>query len=896
VRCHQCRALAPAGARFCPACGAQVSAADATTHTGDGTPEAPPPHSPGRTSAPGWLDASAIDHGRFAPGTILQDRYRMVGLLGRGGMGEVYRADDLRLGQPVALKFLPADLSRDPARLAQFHAEVRTARDVSHPNVCRVYDIGDAGAELFLTMELVDGEDLAASLRRIGRFPEDRAVEIAREMGAGLAAAHGRGVIHRDLKPSNIMIDGAGRVRIMDFGLAVVGPVDRPRAGTPAYMAPEQLAGREVTARSDIYAYGLVLYELFTGRRAQQGATVAELVLAHGSGEVTPPRSIVPALDPRIERAILRCLAPDPAERPATALAAAALLPGGDPLAAAIAAGQTPSPEMVAAAGETTAPPLSARQGVVAMAALAGLLAAVGALADRGSVAGRSEMRRSAPVLAEYARQARAAAGIGAAPAHEAWGFDYDRDALRWYGAAGGPGEQWARLAGAVPAIRFWHRSSPRPIAPLNPLGAISPRDPPLGAGETMVELDASARLLRLQASPRLDDIDPTVPGGGAVEWSPLFRSAGLDFLAFAPARRVPTPPVFADDARAWTGMSPIGTDTLMHVEAASLAGQPVWFQVVGPWRAPVPDSLPGLATAAIVASAGLSALLVLATVWLAIANVREDRADRDGAFRVGTWAFGIYMLRWLFFPAHQGDPAAESVRLFDALGYGLLFGVVLGGAYLGLEPFVRRHWPHALVGWTRLLAGRWRDPLVGRDVLLGLCAGLAGAMVTYTYAVAPGWLGRPAPSGWLLSLAPAEGLAMAVSGVLFNVNWSLLNGLLAMFIVAVIRRWIRPGWAVAALAMVAFATLGDPETHIAFGTPGLFATLGLMTLPGIVVLFRYGLLAGVASALSSNLTANMVFTLDPSNGYFQACLLQAGLIVALGAIGWRLSRQARAA
>src|SRR5262249_13726046 len=133
--------------------------------------------------SPSWSGAAAAssDGGRFPPGTILADRYRVVGLLGRGGMGEVYRADDLRLCQPVALKFLPEALARDAIRLAQFHTEVRTARQVSHPNVCRMYDIGEIGQELFLTMEYVDGEDLSSLLRRIGRLPEDKAIEISRQ-------------------------------------------------------------------------------------------------------------------------------------------------------------------------------------------------------------------------------------------------------------------------------------------------------------------------------------------------------------------------------------------------------------------------------------------------------------------------------------------------------------------------------------------------------------------------------------------------------------------------------------------------------------------------------------------------------------------------------------------
>ena len=161
------------------------------------------------TASTGWSTSTAeIDHGRFAPGSILDQRYRIVGRLGKGGMGEVYRADDLRLGQPVALKFLPESVDRDPARLTQLHTEVRMARQVSHPNVCRVYDVGEYEGHTFLSMEYVDGEDLASLFRRIGRFPQDRAIELARQICAGLAAAHDRGVVHRDLKPANIMLDG----------------------------------------------------------------------------------------------------------------------------------------------------------------------------------------------------------------------------------------------------------------------------------------------------------------------------------------------------------------------------------------------------------------------------------------------------------------------------------------------------------------------------------------------------------------------------------------------------------------------------------------------------------------------------------------------------------------
>src|SRR6185369_10222701 len=187
----------------------------------------------------------------------------------------------------------------------------------------------------------------------IGRLPQDKALEISRELCAGLAAAHERGVLHRDLKPSNVMIDGRGRARITDFGLAVAADAqpDGELSGTPAYMAPEQLAGRGASVRSDLYALGLVLYELYTGRKAFDGATFQELRRKHTEDPPASPSTITPGFDPVVERVILRCLEKDPSARPGSASQVSAALPGGDPIAAALAAGETPSPEMIAAAG-----------------------------------------------------------------------------------------------------------------------------------------------------------------------------------------------------------------------------------------------------------------------------------------------------------------------------------------------------------------------------------------------------------------------------------------------------------------------------------------------------------------------------------------------------------------
>ena len=218
---------------------------------------------------------------RFIPGDVVAGRYRVVGLLGRGGMGEVYRADDLKLSQPVALKFLAESLSSNGAALARFHREVSLARQISHRHVCRVYDIGEHAGMHFLSMEYVRGEELSSLLKRIGRLPADKAVETARQLCAGLAAIHAAGVLHRDLKPANVMIDEQGDVRITDFGVAALSEGVSGREamiGTPAYMAPEQLEGGELTTRSDIYALGLVLYEAFTGNRAFTATTLPEIV------------------------------------------------------------------------------------------------------------------------------------------------------------------------------------------------------------------------------------------------------------------------------------------------------------------------------------------------------------------------------------------------------------------------------------------------------------------------------------------------------------------------------------------------------------------------------------------------------------------------------------------
>ena len=220
---------------MCPSCGTPLEGATRTAFR-----ESPP-------------SSSGVEEGRFPAGTVLAGRYRIHGLIGRGGMGEVYRAYDLILNQAVALKFLTARATRR-GRADRFRNEVRIARQVSHPNVCRVYDIGFVEGLHFLSMEYLDGEDLASLLRRIGRLPQDKAIEFARKICAGLAAAHERGVLHRDLKPANIMIDGRGQVRITDFGLAALARRDPARAICAAARRPTWRPSRRRARKSRLAA------------------------------------------------------------------------------------------------------------------------------------------------------------------------------------------------------------------------------------------------------------------------------------------------------------------------------------------------------------------------------------------------------------------------------------------------------------------------------------------------------------------------------------------------------------------------------------------------------------------------------------------------------------------
>ncbi|HYX86103.1 MAG TPA: serine/threonine-protein kinase [Gaiellales bacterium] len=256
-----------------------------------------------------------------AQGTAI-GRFRIDATLGRGGMAVVYLAHDTELGRPVALKLLADHAAEDDAFRARFAREARIAARLSHPNIVPLFDAGEHDGRPFIVMEYVKGETLADTLAREGRLPPDRVVDIGRQCCAGLAFAHDAGLVHRDVKPQNLLVTRDGVVKIADFGVAWA--LDQTRltltgsiVGTARYLAPEQTGGDQITPAADVYALGVVLYELLAGRAPHEGGSLPELVIAKRNQEVAPLRTLRADVPATLDAAVLACLSVSPGERPA---------------------------------------------------------------------------------------------------------------------------------------------------------------------------------------------------------------------------------------------------------------------------------------------------------------------------------------------------------------------------------------------------------------------------------------------------------------------------------------------------------------------------------------------------------------------------------------------------
>src|SRR5271157_3034058 len=869
--CPSCSRECADNSRFCAWCAAPLAATSAETEV-----LAP-------LASAGAISSSSVDEGRFVPGTMLAGRYRIAGLLGRGGMGEVYRATDLTLGQAVALKFLPETTARDERVLARFYNEVRIARQVAHPNVCRVYDIGQVDGLHYISMEYVDGEDLGSLLRRIGRLPVDKALETARKLCAGLAAAHEKGVLHRDLKPANIMIDGRGQVLIMDFGLAgLSGQLQGDiRSGTPAYMSPEQLAGTEVTIRSDIYSLGLVLYEVFTGKRAFAATSPMELMEMQQRAAPASVTTLVKELDPAVERAIQRCLQPDPRQRPASALAVAAALPGGDPLAAALAAGETPSPELVAAAGETEGLPPKVAAAWLA-AALAGI-AAVALFAPSRVITAMVPLENPPEALARDAQTLIKGFGYAARPGDTAWGLEYDgdyRDYLKKH-----PKEAAARwknpAAGQPPLVTFWYRQGPRPMAAAWHFNVtVNYDDPPFEmSGMLRLRSDPDGKLQEFEAVP--PQVEAPAPPSGAFDWAKLFQFAGLEQSRFQPTDPQWTPLANWDTRAAWSGADP-QTGAKLRVEAAAWRGRPVSFRIVGPWT--VPSRMQPLDSGNQAAFQVLVYLLLVAACGLAWYNFRARRVDQHGAVQMGTW-YVVCAAASLFLNMHHSATAQELSGFWRVVGAASVNAGILWILYLALEPWVRRHWPHTMISWSRFTIRGVRDPLGGRDLLCGAACGALWAVLFVLETTLRG--ATPAFPSLNALLGARHEIAEMLNAFPDAVQTSMIFFLMLFLLRVLLRKqWIAAAVFVAITSTVPAIGSASPWADT-FENALIFGVLAL-------VLLRFGLLAAIVAYASFDLLSACPPTLDLSAWYIGLVFIPLAAVALIAIYGFRTSLAGR--
>ena len=808
-------------------------------------------------------------------------------------MGEVYHADDLTLDQPVALKLLPERLARDPDRLKGLKGEVRISRQVSHPNVCRVYDITEAEGTCFLSMEYIRGEDLRSLLKRIGRLPPDKAAQVARQLASGLAAAHEKGVLHRDLKTANVMLDERGHARIMDFGLAAVaGTIEggEIQSGTPAYMAPEQRAGREVTERSDLYSLGLVLYEIFTGRNAFPQAGPAE--------PPPPPSSLVEGLDPAVDRVILRCLEQDPGRRPASALAVRAAFPGSDLLTLALARGETPPPELVAEAGDFAA--LSPAAAWLCLTGVALALAGTIWLAGRSRLTSIVPLPKSPEVLAADARATLEALGYPARQRDRTRGFLRDSGYIDHLMAGPRAPDWWKLLARGDPSVvRFWYRESPIYLVPHRTTEFFpSELDPPPSIpGMVTVQLDTRGRLRRLEAvAPDRDE-----PGGEALEpdWGGLFAQAKLDLASFTavPPRWLPSS--FADRRAAWEGRYPDAPEVPIRVEAASLRGRPVAFRIVEPWTTVAASEGPGWVRPWEVVSdkwlrlahIGLHFSLLLGLGLLARRNLRSGRGDRRFAFRLACVLFVLVMLQWLL-AAHHVPERSEFELFFGGLYRGF-FAFALGWLfYIVLEPYARRLWPRTMISWVRLLDGRVRDPQLGRDVLVGCLWGVGYSLLLQANVLVPAWQGGVPPRpdvprhpATLVALSGIRESLAELAVVLVNITTHILFLFVALLL---LRFLLRRTWLAIAVHWLAYVLAYSS----AFGLLPIAVWITLWHL----LFFRYGWVVILVGTFTADLLFGYPLTSDLGAWHAYATIVAAGACLALAGYGFKVSLGGRPA
>jgi len=627
----------------------------------------------------------------------------------------------------------------------------------------------------------------------------------------------------------------------------------------------------------------------------------------------TSPSSLITSLDPAVERVILQCLNKNPAERPPTALAVAAALPGGDPLAAALAAGETPSPEMVAAAG----PQGGLRPWVATACLVAVMLIWVLSIFPAKSTDPYNylEWRKSYAALKENAREIATSLGYDDAPSYTWAGFGWDMpeymSLIREFGVSE-VGEHMAQPGQSVVWMDYRQRAGP--ILPLGLSGRVNWASPPPGSGEVAMEVDLLGRLNVLRVTPSRKDPaadedavsdEQASAEKSEVDWADVFELAGLDITQFESTTPTVRPVSFADDRQAWKGTLSDYKDRDVRVEAASLQGKPIYFaKIISSdelWTAAAgqpqaQSSGLALLLAALLMVVIIGLLVLAGALFLAYRNLKQGRGDRQGAFRLAAFIFSMRMLYWTLAGDHVGHPV-ELLALGIAICGATTLALVGWIVYVACEPYARRLWPETMVSWTRVLAGRLRDPLVGRDVLLGCTFGAALQLI----AVMILWIGSKAEVFGVLPYQQHQillrGGRYAVGQLFSSVLSSTVVALVLLMLFLLLRMICRKTAIAAVVFCLIGAVFGALQFVGLFGPPSAPLAIALQLssfLVVVLVLLRFGLLALVVMTIFGSLTNLSLLTFDSSAPFFGLGLFVTAIAFALATYGWQTSLAGR--
>ncbi|HEX6188278.1 MAG TPA: hypothetical protein VFZ40_09370, partial [Pyrinomonadaceae bacterium] len=600
----------------------------------------------------------------------------------------------------------------------------------------------------------------------------------------------------------------------------------------------------------------------------------------------TNPSELVANVDPLVERVIFRCLERDPVKRPASALQVAAALPGGDPLAAALAAGETPSPEMVAAA-----PKEGGLRPVIAVSLLASLLVLLGVIcffSKYTALYRKVPLDKSPEVLRSRATELLTRLGYTAQSADDAYGMGLDNGYLNFVRDTDFSLSRWDKLRSGQPAaIYFWYRQSPRPFDVSN-AGRVGETTPARDvSGMTTVTLDTLGRLRSFHAvPPQKGSSSDTLP---APDWSSLFAESGLDPVKFQPVPSTWTPPDESTVRAAWEGSYPDRPEFKIHVEAAAYEGRPVYFEIIDAWDQPLEQlALSRFRQhALVVLLLAVFITVMLGSAFLAWRNLRLGRGDRKGAFRLAAFAFATHFLRWLF-TGHHVPAATEAFNFISGVQNALFWAGFFWVVYIAFEPFVRRRWPVRIISWSRLLAGGFRDPLVGRDILIGAVFG-AGTILSnfYLAELVPQWLGHPPRVPWFdFPATQLLGIRSFANGVLLQIFATLLQPFILLFFLFLLYIILRKEL-LAAIAVWLIGALALSLTHETLaGVP--FACIAAFLV--VWVLYRYGLLAVMSAVFFQHLIIFFPVTSDFTAWYAADFVLALIISLALAVFGFYTS------